>query len=71
VVRKLHEVGFRGFFIDDHVPFMVNDSAWGHRGRAFETGYIKALIDVVNCELVGELSPLVLNEAASSAVTAQ
>jgi hypothetical protein len=29
---------------------MVNDSAWGHRGRAFATGYIKALVDVVNRE---------------------
>jgi mannonate dehydratase len=48
-VRKLKEVGFRGFLIDDHVPRMVNDSAWGHRGRAFATGYIKALVDVVNC----------------------
>jgi mannonate dehydratase len=58
-VRKLHEVGFRGFIIDDHVPFMVNDSAWAHRGRAFATGYIKALIDVVNCEGAGQASPAV------------
>lgn len=48
-VRKLSEVGFRGFIIDDHVPRMVNDSPWGHRGRAFATGYIKAMVDVVNC----------------------
>jgi mannonate dehydratase len=48
VVRKLKEVGFHGFIIDDHVPHMVNDSPWGHRGRAFATGYIIALIDVVN-----------------------
>ena len=48
VVRKLSEVGFRGFIIDDHVPHMVNDSPWGHRGRAYATGYIIALIDVVN-----------------------
>ena len=48
-VRKLKEVGFNGFIIDDHVPQMVNDSKWGHRGRAFATGYIKAMVDVVNC----------------------
>jgi mannonate dehydratase len=48
-VRKLKKVGFHGFIIDDHVPRMVNDSRWGHRGRAFATGYIKALVDVVNC----------------------
>lgn len=45
VVRKLHELGFNGFIIDDHVPHMVNDSPWGHRGRAFSTGYLMALID--------------------------
>jgi mannonate dehydratase len=48
-VRKLKGVGFNGFIIDDHVPQMVNDSKWGHRGRAFATGYIKAMVDVVNC----------------------
>lgn len=48
VVRTLKEVGFRGFIIDDHVPRMVNDTPWCHRGRAWSTGYIKALIDAVN-----------------------
>jgi mannonate dehydratase len=47
VMCKLKEVGFKGFLIDDHVPHMVNDSPWGHRGRAFSTGYMKALLDVV------------------------
>jgi len=47
-VKKLRESGFHGFIIDDHVPHLVNDSPWGHRGRAFATGYIKAMIDVVN-----------------------
>ena len=45
-----HEVGFDGFFIDDHVPQTDGDSAWGHRGRAFANGYIQALIDVVTKE---------------------
>jgi mannonate dehydratase len=40
VLRELLEMGFEGFIIDDHVPKMVNDTAWGHRGRAFATGYI-------------------------------
>ncbi|HZO86699.1 MAG TPA: mannonate dehydratase [Chthonomonadaceae bacterium] len=48
-VRKLKEVGFRGFIIDDHVPHMVNDSPWGHRGRAYATGYIRALVNAANC----------------------
>jgi mannonate dehydratase len=48
VVKTLKDVGFNGFIIDDHVPHMVNDSPWAHRGRAWSTGYIKALIDSVN-----------------------
>jgi mannonate dehydratase len=48
VVRKLKQVGFKGVLIDDHVPHMVNDSPWGHRGRAFATGYIIAMLDAVN-----------------------
>src|SRR5438105_4514042 len=47
-VKTLKEVGFNGFIIDDHVPQMVDDSSWHHRGRAWSTGYIKALIDAVN-----------------------
>ena len=50
VARKLIEVGFNGFILDDHVPHLVNDSPYGHRGRAWSTGYIKALIDSVNAE---------------------
>jgi mannonate dehydratase len=47
-IKALKEAGFNGFIIDDHVPHMVNDSPWAHRGRAWSTGYIKALIDAVN-----------------------
>ena len=46
VVQALHEVGFTGFMITDHVPAMVDDTTWGHRGRAYAIGYIRALIDV-------------------------
>ena len=48
VILKLREVGFNGFMIDDHVPHMVNDSSYGHRGRAHATGYITAMLDAVN-----------------------
>jgi mannonate dehydratase len=44
VMRALKEVGFNGFIIDDHVPQMVNDSPWHHRGRAWSTGYLQALL---------------------------
>jgi mannonate dehydratase len=46
-MRALHEVGFDGFIIDDHVPQIVDDTAWGHRGRAHATGYIQALVAAV------------------------
>lgn len=46
-MRALHEVGFAGFIIDDHVPQLVDDTAWGHRGRAHATGYIQALVAAV------------------------
>ena len=42
-----HEVGFDGFFIDDHVPQTFQDTEWGHRGRAFANGYIQAMIEAV------------------------
>src|SRR5437588_292558 len=41
------EVGFDGFFIDDHVPATFQDTPWGHRGRAFANGYIQGLIEAV------------------------
>ena len=44
VVRKLKESGFNGFMIDDHVPHLVNDTPYGHRGRAYATGYLRALL---------------------------
>jgi mannonate dehydratase len=45
-----HEVGFDGFFIDDHVPQTLHDTAWGHRGRAFANGYIQGLIQAVKAQ---------------------
>lgn len=47
-MRTLHEVGFQGFIIDDHVPQLAEDTAWGHRGRAHATGYIQALVAAVS-----------------------
>ena len=50
VMRKLKEIGFRGFILDDHVPHLVNDSPWGHRGRAFATGYLLGMLHTINQE---------------------
>jgi mannonate dehydratase len=46
-IRALKEVGFSGFIIDDHVPHMIDDSDWNHRGHAHATGYILALVEAV------------------------
>jgi mannonate dehydratase len=47
VVRALKQVGFTGFLIPDHVPHMVGDTPWGHRGRAYAIGYMTALLEAV------------------------
>lgn len=39
--------GFTGFLLDDHVPHMVDDSAWAHRGRAHAIGYMQGLLDMI------------------------
>ena len=46
-IKTLKEVGFSGFIIDDHVPEMIDDSDWRHRGHAYSTGYIMALVEAV------------------------
>lgn len=44
----LKENGFNSFLIDDHMPHMIDDTRWGHRGRADAIGYLQAMLDVVN-----------------------
>ncbi|WP_210495032.1 mannonate dehydratase [Microvirga antarctica] len=44
IVQILQSNSYDGFVIDDHVPQMVHDTPWGHRGRAFSTGFLKGLI---------------------------
>ncbi len=43
VMRTLHDVGFQGVVVPDHVPDMVGDTDWGHRGRAQAVGYLNGL----------------------------
>ncbi|HEY8599615.1 MAG TPA: mannonate dehydratase [Thermomicrobiales bacterium] len=45
---RLKRVGFTGFLLDDHVPHMVDDSDWQHRGRAHAIGYMQGLIDMAS-----------------------
>lgn len=47
VLNILIEEGFDGFILDDHVPQMVGDQGWRHRGRAFCTGYIRGMLEVL------------------------
>jgi mannonate dehydratase len=44
VMRALIDSGFDGFVIDDHVPQMVGDTPFAHRGRAHATGYLMGLL---------------------------
>ena len=48
VMKTLKQVGFTGFMITDHVPAMVGDTKWGHRGRAYAIGYMTAMLEMVN-----------------------
>ncbi|MBC7235807.1 MAG: mannonate dehydratase [Chloroflexi bacterium] len=47
-MRAYKESGFKGVFIADHTPGIVGDTPWGHRGRAYAIGYMKALLKCVN-----------------------
>lgn len=46
-MRIYAENGFDGFFMDDHVPMTIGDTAYGHRAKAYANGYIQALIETV------------------------
>lgn len=48
VLRVLRDAGFDGFVIDDHVPHVVDDTVWGHRSRAYATGYITGVLRALN-----------------------
>ncbi|MCL4508734.1 MAG: mannonate dehydratase [Chloroflexi bacterium] len=47
VLCALRDVGFSGFILDDHVPHMVNDSPYGHRGRAHAIGYLQGMLEAL------------------------
>ena len=49
-MRAYKESGFDGVLIVDHTPGIVGDTRWGHRGRAYGIGYMKALLKCVNTE---------------------
>lgn len=54
VIRRLHDIGFDGFIVDDHVPAMIGDrdtwmdistEAYCSRGRAHAIGYLQGALD--------------------------
>jgi len=52
VMLELIRTGYDGIVMDDHVPQIVNDTDWGHRGRAYEVGYLQGLMKLA--ELAGK-----------------
>jgi mannonate dehydratase len=50
VMRALKRVGFSGFILDDHVPRIIGDTEYAHRGRAYAIGYLQALLAAVESE---------------------
>ncbi|MFB6120038.1 MAG: mannonate dehydratase [Halobacteriaceae archaeon] len=49
-LRALHEVGFTGALLPDHVPRMEGDSQWGHRANGFTAGYIRGMLKALYTE---------------------
>jgi mannonate dehydratase len=47
IMLLLKKSGFTGFLLDDHVPHMVGDTPWGHRGRAHAIGYMQGLLRAI------------------------
>ncbi|HXW78164.1 MAG TPA: mannonate dehydratase [Acidimicrobiales bacterium] len=45
VIDHLRRVGFQGYLLDDHVPHVAGDTAWGHRARAHAIGYMQGLLE--------------------------
>lgn len=48
IIRLLKRSGFTGFLLDDHVPHMIDDSSWAHRGRAHAIGYMQGLLAMLD-----------------------
>ena len=47
VLLALQETGFTGPVRALPPPGMVGDSAWGHKGRAYDLGYLKAILQTI------------------------
>ena len=47
-MMALKEAGFDGPLLAHHPLGMVGDSAWGHKARAYDLGYLKAVLQALN-----------------------
>src|SRR5262249_23498921 len=47
-MKTYRDAGYAGPFVSDHTPRVEGDSGWGHRGRTFSHGYMRALVQAVN-----------------------
>jgi mannonate dehydratase len=47
-MKTYREVDYTGPFVSDHTPQVEGDTPWGHMGRAFSHGYMRALVQAVN-----------------------
>ena len=43
IMHALYKNGYNGLMLDDHVPFINNDTRWGHTARANVFGYLRGL----------------------------
>lgn len=48
VMYALKKSGFDGFIVSDHVPAIEGDTAWGHRVRFADTGYMRGLMEAID-----------------------
>lgn len=43
IMHSLYKNGYDGLMLDDHVPFINNDTRWGHTARANVFGYLRGM----------------------------
>jgi mannonate dehydratase len=47
-MKTYRDAGYEGPFVSDHTPRVEGDTPWGHRGRTYTHGYMRALVQAVN-----------------------
>jgi mannonate dehydratase len=47
VLAAVNETAYVGLVLDDHVPFINNDTRWGHTARAHVFGYLRGLVKMM------------------------